>query len=264
MWPHKKIVVTVVAIVIMGVAAGLLFRQKAPTKQVDTGEELERGEDVTVLLDLSASFAPYGQGDRLTLKRVAGAIEELAMKWWKPPVTIVWRRIGTSSLLPRPICDATEFSPRMVDGGKGVEALKKAMSDCLAALNLQNTQTERYTDLSGAIAGAVQSREFSPAKKTIIIFSDFKEDQAPATHPVAFRLKGETLVMVHRPGTDETDMPAYLARIQQWTKRFEESGAGHVLSFPLDLMTHSDLVQSMKPDTQLTWISKTVSTSGTA
>src|SRR5580658_8679856 len=70
----------------------------APQSRLDTGT------NVTVLVDLSGSFAPLAVRDRIILQHVANALAEAA-KEWAPPIRVVWRAIGAESVSREPLCE---------------------------------------------------------------------------------------------------------------------------------------------------------------
>lgn len=240
------------AVVATSIGGLLLFHGRFAASKLEQGPAPavsgNQGRDVSVLLDYSASFAPYGSGDRDAVDRIGSAIGELATRYWKPPVTLVWSAIGSASVLSPPVCDPVEFSPSLRDWFNATERLEKGIATCVSRAKLLSAQPEGHTDISSAIARAVKRGENSRAAKYIVIFSDLKEDVAPGTHPAEFQLGGTTVLMVHRPGTDETDVPAYLARIRRWAELLKGRGAGRVLDVPLDLVTRNDLVALFNPN----------------
>ena len=201
-----------------------------------------REHDVTVLLDFSASFAPYTPSDTHALQRVTNGIEDLVGNRWNTPMAnIIWRRIGTSSVSAPPICPIISFVPKL--GSSSRDQLKADIVNCMSRVKKQNVQPDGYTDISTAIELSAKSREFTSSDKQIIIFSDFDEDPAPGSKPSPFHLNGETVVMIHRPGTHQTEMVGYLERINQWAARISERGASRVVNIPEFALSASNLAQ---------------------
>ncbi len=256
MTPRTGLALLVGSVLVLAGGAVLLRKRTAqapPAQQqmgvasIPTGD----GQEVSVIFDLSASFAPYGLFDQIAVDTIGGAVEELATHHWMQPVTIVWTRIGAASILPPPICDVIEYSRKLTEATEPEKILHNGMARCASAVKVQSNKPEGLTDISGAIARAMRGREKSGASKYLVVFSDFKEDLAANTKPADFRLPGATVLMVHRPGKNETDVTAYLARIRQWAKRFTDSGAARVLDVPLNLMSRNDLVQLLVPGAQV-------------
>jgi hypothetical protein len=188
------------------------------------------GTAVTILTDFSASFAPYNWSDRLALSRLADGIGELASRQWQAggPVTITWRRIGAASVVAPPVCPPIEFSRSLLGGQGSVEGLKKALAGCAAAAGKLSSQTEAYTDISGAIRRAAESLRDFAGQKVLVVFSDLREDPVPGARPVSFQLGGASVLLVHRPGTEDHDPGRYFERIRAWARLLQQRGAGQV------------------------------------
>ena len=238
-----KWAISAILIAVLALCAVISLRSRNTAAAATVGA----GQTVTVLLDFSASFAPYSDSDQKAVGRVRAAIEELTLQSWEPPVTTIWFGIGTQSLFAPPLCAPPPFTPGVTLGKKAAQDLQAGLDRCIRAMQTRNAEPEGYTDISSAVVRAVRAQQNSAAKKFLIIFSDFKEDLKPGSLSTDIRMSGETIVMIHRPGTTETDMPAYLNRIAAWKSLFLSRGAGRVLDFPMSLMSANDIALLLDP-----------------
>jgi hypothetical protein len=206
----------------------------------------------TILVDYSASFAPLTQTDRLALKETARALADLAVQEWNPPTTVVWRKIGTSSISPPLLCDILEYKRSIVGAASAAERLRDQLSTCAeTVVRNSGTQQEPYTDISSAIMMAAQNWRSINGRKAIIILSDGQEDLPKGQQPTSLRLHGETIVLLHRPGTSEAADPiAYLERITAWKARLIAAGARQVAILPAFRATLPTVEQALtdQPD----------------
>jgi hypothetical protein len=190
----------------------------------------------TLIVDFSASFAPLTQTDRLALKETARALGDLAVQEWHPPTTIVWRKIGTASATPAPLCDVLEYKRSIIGAVTSADRLHVQLDACaervVRASRAQGT-LEPYTDISGGIMMAAQNWAAVPGRKVIIILSDFIEDLPKGAANVDLRLHNESILVLHRPGTTEGDNPSsYLNRVNSWRDRLLASGAKAISVVP--------------------------------
>jgi hypothetical protein len=88
----------------------------------------------------------------------------------------------------------------------------------------------RFTDISGALLLAAEYlRETGAGRKTIVLFSDMKEELPPGAKRVLGpkELEGVDVVAmnVKRLAADKLDPAAYRARLAAWATRLTRSGA---------------------------------------
>jgi hypothetical protein len=187
-------------------------------------------------VDFSASFAPLTQTDRLALKETARALSDLAVQDWPPPTTIVWRKIGTASVTPAPLCDVFEYNRSIIGAATAAEKLRNQLGACTESIVRASRAPgtpEPYTDIGDGIMMAAQNWAAMPGRKILIILSDFLEDMPRGKQPIPVQLHGEYVLLLHRPGTTETADPAiYLSRINAWKSRLLASGAQFVAALP--------------------------------
>jgi hypothetical protein len=88
----------------------------------------------------------------------------------------------------------------------------------------------RYTDISGGLLLAAEYlRETRSGKKTIVVFSDLKEELPPGARRALGpkELEGIDVVAINvkRLGADKLDPAAYRKRLAAWQARLEAAGA---------------------------------------
>jgi hypothetical protein len=204
---------------------------------------------VSVIVDFSGSFVGPADPAKLTglrnedaraLNAVAEAVAEVASKFWHPPLKLVWTRIVGSSRLAEPLCAPLETDPRLVKptGAIGTrQEIEQVLKECVERVVGESRKPQSHgphTDISGAIAGAAEMAERGYSERVLVIFSDFREDLPPGARAAEFRLHGERVVMLHRPGTDEPEQVAgYLRRLEHWKKRLLSRGASSVAVLPV-------------------------------
>lgn len=222
-----------------------------------------RGTSAIVLIDFSKSFVTWDhQGrthglryeDRRALSIAAGAMNELALRYWTPPVKVIWTRIQTSSITAEPLC-TFDITPKLVktesDTISSEEEIREAMKKCVDSV-VEASKNERllsnYTDISGALSMASEMSSTARSERVLIILSDFKEDLPPGSKKATFELAGERVIMLHRPGTDEPESVAgYLARIADWKTKLLKHGAKSVVALPVFAVTQKRLRAALHP-----------------
>lgn len=241
---------------LLGVAA-VRMRQPAPAEKP--------GTSVVVLVDFSKSFAasdrPNGRivyglrfEDGRALNAVAGAVAELASRYWTPPLKTVWTQIQASSITAEPLCAALETVQKLVKPAGSVgtrEEIQAVLSKCVDSVIGASKDIRKlgdYTDISGAVAMAsdIASGEYS--ERVLVMLSDFHEDLPRGMSPAAFQLKGQRVILLHRPGTDEPqNIIGYLARVDNWKKRLVERGAKAVVAMPEFAVSETRLRAALRP-----------------
>ena len=87
-----------------------------------------------------------------------------------------------------------------------------------------------YTDITGGLLQAVEYlNEKGPAEKTVLIFSDLKEDlQDGYIRDIEFDLDGFDIIALNvtKLRSDNIDPREYLTRLEEWQTKVEKSG-GH-------------------------------------
>ena len=93
---------------------------------------------------------------------------------------------------------------------------------------VDNSQAAQFTDISGGLLQAIEFlNEKHPGRKTILIFSDLKEDLDKGyVRDVPLDLKGFEVVALNvtKLRTDNFDPKEYLARVDTWKGKVEQGG----------------------------------------
>lgn len=223
------------------------------------------GTSVVVLVDFSKSFAVsriqngkmvYGlrPEDRRALNAVGGAVAELSSRSWTPPLKTLWTQIQTASITDKPLCAPLETVQKLVKPAGSIgtrEEIEQVLTKCTNDV-IEASKDERrlsaYTDISGAIATAADASSPDAAERVLIILSDFNEELVPGSQQARFTLKGERVVLIHRPGTDEpNNIGGYLARINDWKNKLLQCGASAVVAMPVFAVSESRLRGALRP-----------------
>ncbi|MDH3747648.1 MAG: VWA domain-containing protein [Gammaproteobacteria bacterium] len=93
---------------------------------------------------------------------------------------------------------------------------------------VDQSPSSAYTDITGGLLQAVEYlNEKQPAKKTVFIFSDLKEDLEDGyIREIDFDLDGFEIVALNvtKLRTDNVDPREYLTRLDEWQNKVESSG----------------------------------------
>jgi hypothetical protein len=95
---------------------------------------------------------------------------------------------------------------------------------------VDESKSSRYTDITGGLLQAVEFlNEKGPSRKTVLIFSDLKEDlQDGYIRDIEFDLDGYEVIALNvtKLRSDNVDPREYLDRLEVWRQKVESSG-GH-------------------------------------
>lgn len=95
-----------------------------------------------------------------------------------------------------------------------------------------------YTDITGAVLQAVEFlNEKDPGRKTILIFSDLKEDLDKGyIRDIEFKLKGFQVIALNvtKLASDNYNPKQYLARLEKWQTRVEAGGGTWMVTNDMD------------------------------
>ncbi len=93
---------------------------------------------------------------------------------------------------------------------------------------VRSVKPASYTDITGGVLQAVEYlNEKNPGRKTILVFSDLKEDLKKGyIRDIEFKLKGFEIVALNvtKLTSDNYDPNQYLARLEKWQTRIESGG----------------------------------------
>jgi hypothetical protein len=93
---------------------------------------------------------------------------------------------------------------------------------------VDDSSSSQYTDITGGLLQAVEFlNEKQPAAKTVLIFSDLKEELEDGyIRDISFELDGFDVIALNvtKLRSDNVDPREYLTRLDEWQARVEKSG----------------------------------------
>ncbi|HEB58125.1 MAG TPA: VWA domain-containing protein [Gammaproteobacteria bacterium] len=141
----------------------------------------------------------------------------------KPGDSFAVASIDTASFSERDIW----FKKTFDDRPSRTNAQKREFRDVIVA-TMKKVRPSRYTDITGGLLQAVEYlNERNPGKRTIIIFSDLKEEiPAGYVRDIPLQLNGFNVIAVNvtKLRSDNVDPREYLDRLEDWRRKVEEGG----------------------------------------
>ena len=132
-------------------------------------------------------------------------------------------RIDTGSFSEKDIIAKASFDDRP----SAVNRQKRAFAESVHEF-VENVESAPYTDITGGILQAVEFlNEKGTGNKTILIFSDLKEDlQEGYVRDIELELDGFEIIAltVTKLRSDNMDPREYLGRLEEWQTRVEGTG----------------------------------------
>ena len=182
-----------------------------------SSNEGPRNTGVYMLLDTSGTYAEElvkaEQIIRFTLSRL-DATDSFAVA-----------RIDTASFSEKDIVAKASFDDRPSAINRQKRMFAEQVSDFVA-----NAKPSSYTDITGGLLQAVEFlNEKGTASKTILIFSDLKEDLQPGyVRDFDVELEGFEVIALNvtKLRSDNIDPREYMSRLEEWQGRVEKTG-GH-------------------------------------
>jgi len=179
------------------------------------GEQGPRNTGVYMLLDTSGTYreelAKAEQIIRYTLSHL-GETDTFAVA-----------RIDTGSFSEKDIIAKASFDDRP----SAVNRQKRVFAQQIADF-VESANSSPYTDISGGILQAVEYlNEKGTGNKTILIFSDLKEDlEEGYVRDFDLELNGFDVIALNvtKLRSDNIDPREYLTRLEEWQGRVEKAG----------------------------------------
>ena len=174
-----------------------------------------RNTGVYMLLDTSGTYAEEltkaEQIIRYTLSRL-DATDSFAVA-----------RIDTGSFSEKDIVAKASFDDRP----SAVNRQKRLFAQQVSEF-VESAEPSPYTDITGGLLQAVEFlNEKNTGKKTILIFSDLKEDlEAGYIRDIEIELQGFEVIALNvtKLRSDNIDPREYLGRLEEWQSRVEKTG----------------------------------------
>jgi hypothetical protein len=137
--------------------------------------------------------------------------------------TFAVARIDTGSFSEKDIIAKASFDDRP----SAVNRQKRVFAQQVAEF-VTNAESAPYTDITGGLLQAVEYlNEKGTGHKTILIFSDLKEDlEAGYVRDIDFELGGFDVIALNvtKLRSDNIDPREYLGRLEEWQGRVEKAG----------------------------------------
>ena len=174
-----------------------------------------RNSGVYMLLDTSGTYAEElikaEQIVRYTLSKL-DATDTFAVA-----------RIDTGSFSERDIIAKASFDDRP----SAVNRQKRLFAEQVSEF-VENAKPSSYTDITGGLLRAVEFlNEKGTGNKTILIFSDLKEDlQSGYVRDIDIELQGFEVIALNvtKLRSDNIDPREYLGRLEEWRGKVEKTG----------------------------------------
>jgi len=140
-----------------------------------------------------------------------------------PADTFAVARIDTGSFSEKDIVAKVTFDDRPSTTNQQKRQFRDQIQQFVAGV-----EPAPYTDITGGLLQAIEYlNERDPGRKTILIFSDLKEDlEAGYVRDIPLELSGYEVVALNvtKLRTDNVDPREYLGRLEEWQSRVESGG----------------------------------------
>lgn len=189
----------------------------AVTGGCDRGPQVAPTRGVYMLIDTSGTYT-----DEL---KKAQTIIDFVLAKLNPGDSFAVASINTGSFTERDIIDKITFDDRP----SMANAQKRKFRETIDRF-VKNVHPSAYTDVTGGILQAIEYlNEKNPGHKTILVFSDLKEELKKGyVRNIPLQLNGDDVVAVNvtKLHSDNVDPREYMDRLEAWRKRVE-AGGGH-------------------------------------
>jgi hypothetical protein len=132
-------------------------------------------------------------------------------------------RVDTGSFSEKDIVAKTTFADRPTT----INRQKREFAEQVQVF-VNDSQSSQYTDITGGLLQAVEFlNEKQPAAKTVLIFSDLKEELEDGyIRDIEFELDGFNIIALNvtKLRSDNVDPREYLDRLAAWQAKVEKSG----------------------------------------
>lgn len=132
-------------------------------------------------------------------------------------------RIDTGSFSEKDIITKVTFTDRPSEANQQKRHFRDDMDKFV-----KNVKPSRFTDITGGLLQAAEYlNEKAPGKKTILIYSDLKEELPEGyVRDIPFQLEGFDVIALNvtKLRSDNVDPREYMDRLEEWQRRIEEGG----------------------------------------
>jgi hypothetical protein len=170
---------------------------------------------VYLLLDTSGTYTKE-------LSNALNLVNVLLVKL-EPSDSMAVARIDTGSFSEKDIIAKVTFNDRPSEANRQKRHFRDAMDTFV-----KEVKPSRYTDITGGILQAAEYlNEKGTGKKTILIYSDLKEELPEGyVRDLSFQLEGFDVIALNvtKLRSDNIDPREYMDRLEKWQQRVEEGG----------------------------------------
>jgi hypothetical protein len=174
-----------------------------------------RSTGVYMLLDTSGTYAAELKKAQKILNYLLGVLS--------PGDTLAVARIDTGSFSEKDIIAKTTFNDRPSEANKQKRHFRESMDTFV-----KKVKPSKYTDITGGVLQAAEYlNEKNTGRKTILIYSDLKEELPDGyMRDIPFQLEGFDIVALNvtKLRSDNVDPREYMNRLEDWQRRVEEGG----------------------------------------
>jgi hypothetical protein len=175
----------------------------------------QRDHGLYMLIDTSGTYAKE-------LKE-AQKIIEFVIKKVEPGDSFAVQRIDSGSFSEKDIVYSQTFDTRPIQAGQQRSDFRKKIDDFV-----KNVKPSAYTDISGGILQGIQFlNETGAGRKTILIFSDMKQELPKGyKRNTPLQLNGFRVIALNvtKLKSDNFNPDEYFTRLKEWKKKVEAGG----------------------------------------
>jgi hypothetical protein len=179
------------------------------------GGDNAHNRGVYMLLDTSGTYT-------LELAKAQQIINYVLAKLG-PTDSFAVARIDTGSFSEKDIVSKITFNDQPSQANQQKLQFRSAIDNMV-----KTVRPSPYTDITGGLLQATEYlNERNPGKKTILIFSDLKEDLKPGfVRNIPLQLDGYEVIALNvtKLRSDNIDPREYMERIKQWKAKVERGG----------------------------------------
>jgi hypothetical protein len=191
----------------------LLFLQGLLLSSCSDGGPSNSG--VYLLLDTSGTYTKE-------LTNALNLVNVLLVKQ-EPSDSLAVARIDTGSFSEKDIIAKVTFNDRPSEANRQKRHFRESMDKFV-----KEVKPSRYTDITGGVLQAAEYlNEKGTGKKTILIYSDLKEELPEGyVRDIPFQLEGFDVIALNvtKLRSDNIDPREYMDRLEKWQQRVEEGG----------------------------------------
>jgi hypothetical protein len=180
-----------------------------------SGEAAPTSRGVYLLMDTSGTYTQELDKAQALINAILAQVE--------PGDSFAVARVDTGSFSEKDIVARITFDDRPSTANQQ----KRRFRDTVDGF-VKNVKPASFTDISGGVLQAIEYlNEKNPGRKTILIFSDLKEDLKEGyIRDIPFSMDGFEVVAINvtKLRTDNVDPREYMTRLEDWQHKVESGG----------------------------------------